>query len=321
MNKVVTALTAILGLGFLLVTSAAAQNASATVRFIVPFTPAGPVDFVGRVLADGLRARSEGAVIVENRPGANGAVAIVSLKQAPADGRTLLVVSSGMITFSPYYEENLSYDVRDLVPVVNAVYSDVAFIAANKVAARNVRELVALAKAGGKSLSMGSAGQGNITHAYLELFKDAAGVDLFHVPYKGAAPAMTDVIGGHIDGMFIALSTALPSAQGGKLRLLAVVGKRSAIAPEVPTITEQGVAGVEILPWFGLFALRGTPSNVTAALAEDFRAVMQTEEVKSRFAKAGFTPWFLAGAEFSEMIDKESQTWRRLIDSRNLKAK
>ena len=302
-------------------TCAPAQPAQGTVRLIVPFTPSGPVDFVGRVLADGLRARSGGPVIVDNRPGANGAVAIASLKQAPADGRTLLVVSSGMITFSPFYEEGLSYEVRDLAPIANAVYSDVAFIAANKLSVKGVRDLVALAKSGSKPLNMASAGQGNITHAYLELFKDAAGIDLVHVPYKGAAPAMGDVIGGHVDGMFIALSTALPAAQAGKLSLLAVVGKRSAIAPEVPTITEQGVQGVEILPWFGLFALSATPPAVVNSLADEMRAVMQAEEIRGRFAKAGFTPWFLAGADFSRMIEQESRTWQRLIDARNLKGK
>lgn len=302
-------------------TGAFAQPAGGTLRLFVPFTPSGPVDFVGRVLADGLRARTGGAVLVENRPGANGAVAIAALKLAPADGRTLLVVSSGMITFSPFYEENLSYDVSELIPVANAVYSDVAFIAANKVSAEGVRDLVKLAKSGSKPLSMGSAGQGNITHAYIELFKDATGVELLHVPYKGAAPAMTDVIGGHIDGMFIALSTALPQAQSGKLKLLAVVGKRSAIAPDVATITEQGFPGVEILPWFGVFAIRGTPPAAVSALAEELKAVMQSEDIKTKFTKAGFTPWFLAGAEYSQMIQKESETWRRLIDTRNLKGK
>ncbi|HEY5900512.1 MAG TPA: tripartite tricarboxylate transporter substrate binding protein [Burkholderiales bacterium] len=304
-----------------LATVSSLAHAQASLRLIVPFTPGGPVDFVGRVLGDGLRASSAGPVIVENRPGANGAVAIVAMKQAPADGKTLLIVSSGMITFSPYYESQLPYDVNDLLPIANAVYSDVAFIVANKVAARDVRELVALAKSGAKPLSFASAGQGNITHAYLELFKDAARVDLLHVPYKGAAPAMTDIIGGHVDGMFIGLATALPNAQAGKLKLLAVVGKRSALTPEVPTITEQGFPGVEILPWFGVFAARGTPPNVASALADELRAVMQNEQIRGRFAAAAFTPWFLAGGDFSDMIRKESSTWQRLIEARNLKAK
>ena len=301
-------------------TSAFAQKAPTTVRLIVPFPPGGPVDFVGRVLADGLRAELGSAVIVDNRPGANGAVGIVALKQAPPDGATLLVASSGMITFSPHYERNLSYDVaRDLSPVANAVYSDVAFIAANKVPAKDLREFVALARSSTKPPSIGSAGQGNITHAYLELFKDVAKVELVHVPYKGASPALSDVLGGHIDGMFIALSTALPPAQAGKLKVLAVVAKRSAIAPEIATITEQGFPGVEILPWFALFAAQGTPASAASSVAGQLRAVMAKEEIQKRFAKAGFTPWFLAGEDFSRMIGKESETWKRLINARNLR--
>lgn len=301
-------------------TSAFAQKAPTTVRLIVPFPPGGPVDFVGRVLAEGLRSREAGTVIVENRPGANGAVGVVALKQAPADGATLLVVSSGMITFSPHYDRNLSFDAaRDLVPIINAVYSDVGFIVANKTGVKNVREFVELAKSSSKPLSMGSAGQGNITHAYLELFKSVAGINLFHIPYKGSTPAISDVMGGHINGMFIGLAQALPGAQAGKLRVIAVVGKRSAIAPEIPTITEQGYPGVEILPWFGLFALQGTPASTASSVAEEFRAVTSMEETKKKFTAAGFTPWFLAGKEFSQMIQQESETWKQLINERKLK--
>jgi tripartite-type tricarboxylate transporter receptor subunit TctC len=311
----------LIAVALLACTSAFAQKAPPTVRLIVPFPPGGPVDFVGRVLADGLRAELGTAVIVDNRPGANGAVGIVALKQAPADGATLFVASSGMITFSPHYEKSLSYDVaRDLSPIVNAVYSDVAFIAANKVAAKDLREFVALVKSSAKPLSIGSAGQGNITHAYLELFKDVAKIELVHVPYKGASPALGDVLGGHIDGMFIALSTALPPAQAGKLKVLAVVGRRSAIAPEIRTITEQGFPGVEILPWFGLFAVQGTPQPLASALAGQVRDVMNREEIRKRFAAAGFTPWFLAGEDFSQMIQQESETWKRLINARNLRS-
>lgn len=153
-------------------------------RLIVPFPPGGPVDFVGRVIADGLRAQSTAAVVVDNRAGANGPLGIAAVKQASADGTTLLVVSSGMITFSPHFEKNLPYDAaRDFAPVANAAYTDVAFVVANNVPANDVREFVALARSSAKPLAMGSAGQGNITHAYLELFQDAAKIDLLHDGY------------------------------------------------------------------------------------------------------------------------------------------
>lgn len=290
-------------------------------RLIVPFPPGGPVDFVGRVIADGLRAQSNAAVVVDNRAGANGALGIAALKQAAADGTTLLVVSSGMITFSPHFEKNLPYDAaRDFAPVANAAYTDVTFVVANNMPANDLREFVALARSSAKPLAIGSAGQGNITHAYLELFKDAAGIDLLHVPYKGASPALADVMGGQIAGMFTSLSTALPGAKAGKSKLLAVIGRRSALAPQIPTITEQGFPGVEILPWFGLVALRGTPQDIQSSLAESLRRALASDDIKGRMQGAGFTPWFLAGEDYVRMIRKESDTWQRLIVARGLRA-
>lgn len=297
-----------------------AQKPPSTIRLIVPFPPGGPVDFVGRVLADGLRAQLKNVVVVENRPGANGAVGVAALKQSAPDGGTLLTVSSGMITFSPHFEKNLPYDpARDLAPIANAAYSDVGFVVANNVPATNLREFVAVARSSSKPLAIGSAGAGNITHAYLELFKDAAKLDLLHVPYKGASPALADVLGGQIAGMFIGLSTALPAARAGKAKVLAVVGKRSAIAPEIPTITEQGFPGVEILPWFGMMAPQGTSQEIKNALAGAVKQAIETDEIKARMLAAGFTPWFLAGDDFSRMIQTESDTWQKLIRARNIR--
>jgi tripartite-type tricarboxylate transporter receptor subunit TctC len=300
---------------------AIAQKPPSTVRLIVPFPPGGPVDFVGRVIADGMRAQSSSTVVVDNRAGANGALGIAALKQAPPDGTTLIVVSSGMITFSPHFERNLPYDAaRDFTPVANAAFTDVAFVVANNVVANDLREFVALARASVKPLAMGSAGQGNITHAYLELFKDAARIDLLHVPYKGASPALADVMGGQIAGMFTGLSTALPGAKAGKSKILAVIGKRSQLAPQIPTITEQGVAGVELLPWFGVLAVRGTSQELLAVHADAIRRALASEDIRTKMQGAGFTPWFLAGEDFAQMIQKESETWQKLIVAKNLKA-
>ena len=311
---------ALLLAAMLLVTGAWAQKAPATMRLIVPFPPGGPVDFLGRVLADGLRTQLKNIIVVENRPGANGAVAIATLKQAEPDGGTLLVVSSGMITFSPYFEKKLSYDPdRDLVPVVNAAYADVGLVVANKIPATNLREFVALARSSPKPLAMASAGTGNITHAYLELFKSVANIDLLHVPYKGASPALADVLGGQVAGMFIGLSTALPAHKAGRAKVLAVVGKRSSIAPEIPTITEQGFPGVEIQPWFGLMAPTGIPQDAKAMIENAAKHALETDEVKQKLHKAGFTPWVLVGEHFAQMINHESGIWKKLIRDRNLR--
>lgn len=299
--------------------AAPAQKLPASVRLIIPFTPGGPVDFIGRVLADGLRPQLGNAVVVDNRPGANGAVGVAAVKQSAPDGGTLLFVSSGMITFSPHYEKNLPYDpARDLVPVVNVAYTDIGFIVGGGVPASNLRELITLARSSPKPLAMGSAGTGNITHAYLELLKDAAKVDFLHVPYKGAAPSLADVMGGQISGMFIGLSTALPAAKAGKVKVLAVIGRRSAIAPEIPTITEQGYPGMEIFPWFAVMAPPGIAPETKAAIAAAAARALESEEIKSRLLNAGHTPWVLSGDAFTRMIQAESETWKKLITERGL---
>jgi len=298
-----------------------AQNLPATIRLIVPFPPGGPVDYIARVLADGLRTQLNSVVIAENKPGANGAVAIAALKQSPPDGSSLLFVSSGMITFSPHYDRNLPYDPnRDLVPVVNIAYSDIALIVASNVPANNVREFIALARSSPKPLAMASAGKGNITHAYLELLKETAKTDFLHVPYKGAAPALADIMGGQVTGMFIGLSTALPAAKAGKVKILGVVGRRSALAPEIPTITEQGYPGVEIFPWFAVMAAPGIAPETKAAIAAAATRAVETEAVKARLLAGGHTPWVLSGDDFVRMIRTESETWRRLIAEKGLSA-
>jgi len=312
--RIVAALAALL-----FAAAASAQKLPANIRLIIPFPPGGPVDFIGRVLADGLRAQLSSVLVVDNRPGANGAVGVAALKQAAPDGGTLLFVSSGMITFSPHYEKSLPYDAaRDMVPIVNVAYSDISLIVSAGVPASNLRELIALARASPKPLAMGSAGTGNITHAYLELLKDAAKVDFLHVPYKGASPALADVMGGQIAGMFIGLSTALPAAKAGKVKVLAVIGRRSAIAPDIPTITEQGYSGMEIFPWFAVMGPPGIGAETKATIAAAAARALENEDIKSRLLAGGHTPWVLSGDAFTRMIGAESETWRKLITDRGL---
>ena len=300
--------------------AAPAQKLPASVRLIIPFTPGGPVDFIGRVLADGLRPQLGNAVVVDNRPGANGAVGVAAVKQSAPDGGTLLFVSSGMITFSPHFEKTLSYDPsRDLTPVVSVAYADMALVVANNVPASSLREFIALARSSAIPLAMGSAGTGNSTHAYIELLKDSAKVNFLHVPYKGTSPALIDVMAGRVAGMFIGLSTALPAAKAGKVKILAVVGgRRSSFAPEIRTLTEQGFPGVEILPWFGLMAPRGISPETKDALATAVTRAFDTDEMKARLISAGDTRWVLSGQEFQKMIQTESDTWRKLVMEKNM---
>jgi len=296
-----------------------AQTTPSVIKVTIPFPPGGPVDIIGRIAADGLRSYTKSVVTVENRQGANGAVAVNAIKQAPADGSQLLIVSSGMITFSPHLDKSIGYDpFRDMTPLVNIAYADIGLVIANNVPATNVKEFVTLLKSSSTPLAMGSAGTGNLTHAYIELFKDSAKVNVLHVPYKGATPALADVMGGQISGMFIGLSTALPAAKAGKVKVIAVAGRRSSIAPEIPTFSEQGLAGIELLPWFAVMAPPGISPQTRASMSSAIVRSLESDEVKSRLMNAGATPWILTGNEFQQMVQNESETWKKLITEKKI---
>ena len=311
-----------LSVALVLASGVCGQTLPATIKVLIPFPPGGPVDTLGRFVVEGLRAQLKRTVVADNRPGANGAVAVSVLKQSPPDGGTLLFVSSGMITFSPYFEKNLAYDpARDLVPVVNAAYADFGFVIANNIPASNMREFIALARSSAKPLALGSAGTGNLTHAYIEVLKDSAKVNFLHVPYKGVSPALADVMGGQIAGTFIGLSSVLPAAQAGKVKLLAVGGsRRSALAPDVPTIAEQGFAGFELLPWFGIMGPPGISAETKSVIAAAVARAFETDEMKARLLSAGATAWVLSGPEFQQMIQHEGDAWRKLITEKKLSA-
>jgi tripartite-type tricarboxylate transporter receptor subunit TctC len=301
--------------------AAHAQAVPATIKIWIPFAPGGPTDVFGRLAADSLRANLKTTVVTENRPGGNGAVAVSAMKLGPADGSNLLFVSSGMITFSPFIDKTMAFDPqKDLVPIVCIAQTDIGLIVAANVPANNLQEFLLLARRSNPPLSMGSAGLGNILHAYIELFKDATKVDLLHVPYKGAAPSFADVLAGQISGMFIAVGLAQPSVAAGKVKLLATVGKRSELTPAVPTLTEQGIPGVEILPWFAIMGPRGMAPEAVERIAASIRASAGTDDFRKRLAAAGASPLVVSGPEFQKMIDTESRTWSRLIAEKNLKA-
>jgi tripartite-type tricarboxylate transporter receptor subunit TctC len=307
--------------GLLAPPARAQQVVPSTIKIWIPFAPGGPTDVFGRLAADSLRANLKTTVVTENKPGGNGAVAVSSMKLGPADGSNLLFVSSGMITFSPFIDKTMAYDPqKDLVPIVCIAQTDIGLIVAANVPANNLQDFLRLARESKPPLSMGSAGLGNILHAYIELFKDATKVDLLHVPYKGAAPSFADVLAGQISGMFIAVGLAQPSVAAGKVKLLATVGKRSDLTPAVPTLTEQGVPGVEVLPWFAIMGPRGMAPEMVERIAAAIRASADTDDFKKRLSSAGASPLVLSGPDFSRMIDAESRTWSRLIRDKNLKA-
>jgi len=298
---------------------AQSQNLPSNIRIVIPLAAGGPTDIYGRLAAEALRTNLKVSVVTENHAGGNGAVGVNILKQGAADASNLLFASSGMITFYPLIDKSIPYDpIKDLVPIVCIAQTEIGVIVSKNIQANNLKELVALAKSSATPLSFGSAGKGNILHAYIELLKDVANVDLLHVPYKGATPAFTDVLGGQISGMFISVGLAKPSVQAGKVKMIAVVGRRSALLPDVPTISEQGFAGLEILPWFAIMGPRGISQANISRIAESISKSFETEDFKKRLTEAGAVPLVLSGQNFTNMINAETAIWSKLIKEKNI---
>jgi tripartite-type tricarboxylate transporter receptor subunit TctC len=299
--------------------TAFSQNMPTNIRIIIPLAAGGPTDIYGRLAAEALRNNLKSTVVTENHAGGNGAVGVNLLKQGAIDGSNLLFASSGMITFFPLIDKSIPYDpVKDLVPIVCIAQTEIGVIVAKQIQANNIKELVALAKSSSTPLSFGSAGKGNILHAYIELLKDVANIELLHIPYKGATPAYADVLGGQISGMFISVGLARPSVQTGKVKMIAVVGRRSALLPDVPTITEQGFSGLEILPWFAIMGPRGISQANAQKIADAITKSFETDDFKKRLAEAGAVPLVLSGQNFTNMINTETAIWSKLIKEKNI---
>jgi tripartite-type tricarboxylate transporter receptor subunit TctC len=299
--------------------TAFSQNMPTNIRIIIPLAAGGPTDIYGRLAAEALRNNLKATVVTENHAGGNGAVGVNLLKQGAIDGSNLLFASSGMITFFPLIDKSIPYDpVKDLVPIVCIAQTEIGVIVAKQIQANNIKELVALAKSSSTPLSFGSAGKGNILHAYIELLKDVANIELLHIPYKGATPAYADVLGGQISGMFISVGLARPSVQTGKVKMIAVVGRRSALLPDVPTITEQGFSGLEILPWFAIMGPRGISQANAQKIADAITKSFETDDFKKRLAEAGAVPLVLSGQNFTNMINTETAIWSKLIKEKNI---
>ena len=284
------------------------------VKIILPFPPGGSTDLLAREVALGLTAANGQQFVVENKPGAGSTLGTAFVAKAPADGYTFLFTSSHYAIVATLYK-NLPYDAKkDLAPVSMVADIPVVLVANAAVPAMNVQELIALAKAKPGTLNFASSGAGGVAHLSGELFKALAGVDMRHVPYKGGAPAMQDLLGGHVQLMFDAISTSLPNIRAGKLHALAWTGKtRSPILPDLPTIAESGVPGYASAAWFAMFAPAGTPKDVIQKLSTQVKAIVANPALRERqlglgVDLVGSTPEVLE-AQLSEEIVK----WAKVI--------
>src|SRR5262245_50150072 len=305
---------AVLLLGALPLGGAAAQDyPNQTVKIVVPFVAGGGVDVVARIVAPRLGEELGQSVIIENRGGAGGALGAAAVAQAPADGYTLLVGTGSTHGTNSNVYARLSYDpVRDFVPVVLLSSSPLLLIVPPASPAKSVGELIALGRARPGGLSFASYGTGSINHLGAELFNSMAKMEANHVPYRGSAPAMTDLIAGRIDYMFDGVSTSLGYLQSGTIRVLGVAGpNRSPVLPDLPTISEAGLPGYDTMVWFGLFAPAGTPKPVVEIVNHKTNAVLTSPRVKEGLEKLGVEPVgggadVLAGKVQSE-LDKRSE--------------
>ena len=299
-----------------------AQKQLAAERFTIvsPFPPGGPVDTLARVLSDGLAKRYGQAAVVENLAGAAGNIGIDKVKRAKGDGHTLLVVPAGNLTINPTLMPNFPFSIeKDFVPVTMLARAPNVLVASPAAGLKSAKELVAQAKAKPNTLSYASPGVGSGLHLAGELFKQQAGVDLLHVPYKGTGPALNDVLGGVVPLMFSNLPATLPFIKSGKLVALGITdSKRSPTAPEIPTLAEQGIPGVVVTSWYGLLAPAGTPAAVAEQLAKDASDILNQPEVKERLAAQGLLDATMKPAEFAKAMRDETATWARIIKARNI---
>lgn len=285
------------------------------IRLVVGFAPGGGVDIMARIIQKPLSDRLGQPVIVENAPGAGGNIAAAKVAQASKDGDTLLVSVISSLAISASVYKNMPYNVsKDLAPVAVIASVPNVLVVNPSVPANSVKELIALAKAQPNKLSYGSAGTGTMVHFTGELFTSMANVKMTHVPYKGAAPAMNDLLGGQVQLMFDFLSAASPQIKAGKLRPLAVTGKsRSPFLPDVPTVAEAGVPGYEALSSFGVFAPAGTSQAVIDRLNKEISEIVVRPEIVQRLAASSATPDPQTVAQSQANLKAEMSKWGELV--------
>ena len=292
---------------------------SQPIRLIVSFAAGGPTDVFARLVASKLEKELGQPIIVENKPGGGSNIGSEFVAKAKPDGYTLLVGTVANATNMGIYK-NLGYDtVRDFAPITQIMSSPSVLVVNNNIPIKTLDELVAYIKERPGKLNYASSGAGGMQHHAAEMLKLRAGIDMLHIPYKGAAPALTDVIGGTVNMGFKTASGVMPAIQSGKVRAIAVAGNsRLAQLPDIPTMAEAGMPGIEADSWNGLFAPAGTPPAIINRLAEATIKVLQTQEIKERFAAISATPVGSSPAEFSKYVRDEVQKWSKVAKEANV---
>jgi tripartite-type tricarboxylate transporter receptor subunit TctC len=322
LKKLSAAVALAMGLFALVPAASFAQDwpAKQTIHMLVPYPAGGGTDVVARIVAKFLQERLKQTIIVENRGGANGAIGLQALKQAPPDGYTIEMTSDTPLTVNPWMYKNLPYDpLHDFIPVTTVIRLPSMLAVHPSLAVKNVAELIKLAKEKPGSLTFASAGVGNFSHLEAELFALQAGIKLVHVPYKGTGPSSLGMIGGEVNMGFNNVSTLWPYVKSGKLVALAVLEpKRIPELPDVPAIAET-IPGFEMAPWLGIILPRGTPQPVVDRLTKETLAVMADPAAVKQFTDQQLSVMTLPGEQFAALIKKDHDKWEKVIKAAGIK--
>ncbi len=324
-RRTVLAAASILALSATTVTTAArAQTASSypdkPIRIVVPYAPGGYTDILARRISQILAEKLGQPVVVENKPGASTMIGAESVARAAPDGYTLIMAVTTTLSTNPHLFSKLPYKPSDFKPVALAGLTPFVLIANPKVPANDVQELIKLAEADPGKLTSATLGNGSSTHLVLAMLRAATGVNILDVPYKGSALVLTDILAGHVDMYFDALSTSLPHIKSGRIKAIAVTSEnRSEAAPSVPTFREAGTPEVVAYIWTGLLAPAGTPDSIVDKLNSVVGEALSTPEVKAKYLEEGTEAPTMSPKEFGDIIDRHSKTWGEIIAPLNIR--
>lgn len=306
----------------LLLGTAGGALAQGTTRIVVSFPPGGPVDLVARTIADQLGKELDSRVIVENKAGANGAIGADLVARSEPDGQTLWITSVGAAAINPALYPKLGYDMkRDFAPVSLVVDNVEVMVIRPDAPIVDAKALVAAARASGKPLTLASSGTGSIPHLVMEQLADVTKAPMLHVPYKGAAPAITDVMGGQVDAFFGDVAGLMGHLRGNRLRAVALAArKRHPLLPDVPTLDELGMPGVDSSNWYGLFVPAKTDPKIVARLNAAVRRTIDNPAVRDKLAATGAEPIASSPEALAELVERDTAKWSALIRAKGIKA-
>jgi tripartite-type tricarboxylate transporter receptor subunit TctC len=298
-----------------------AQPSAAPIKLIVPFTPGTGIDIVARQLGPKLSQKLNRPVVVENRVGASGSIGTEAVVRSAPDGNTLLV-SVNTLVMNRALSPNLPFDpLKDLSPIALTSWGELILVTHPKTGWKTAKDLVQAAKAAPGRINYASPGVGTPHHMSMELFKSTAQVFITHIPYRGTAPAVTDILGGQVDVMFLPIHVALSHVKTGRLVALAIGSeRRHPLMPDLPTVTETGLGQVNVAMWFGVFGPRGLAPDLINSLNRDINQILASEDVKTAFSTQGMDPATSTPVEFARLVERDADKWARLVKVQGIKA-